>query len=120
INAYKWDNENNAFQLHHKLKDEHFYLNSQLKMRNKLAEDVLDENMLILMKSFQKFLGTQGDELNDTIKLLEQTSTIISIFNDQRPINEIDDVRIKKLQIATEFFVDWEINIMTNDQLTNV
>jgi len=60
INAYtcKWDNDN-AFQLHHKLKDEHFYLNSQLKMRNKLAGDVLDENMLILMKSFQIFLGTQ-------------------------------------------------------------
>jgi len=49
-------------------------------MRNKLAEDVLDENMLILMKSFQTFLGTQGDELNDTIKLLEQTSTIIIIL----------------------------------------
>ena len=35
---------------HHKLTVEHFQLDPASKMRNHLAEDVLDRNMLALMK----------------------------------------------------------------------
>ena len=37
---------------HEKLTAEHFELNPSSKMRNHLAEDVLDKNMLSLMKVF--------------------------------------------------------------------
>lgn len=36
--------------LHHKLTVDHFQLDPASKMRNHLAEDVLDRNMLALMK----------------------------------------------------------------------
>ena len=36
--------------LHEKLKAEHFYLNPSNKLRNHLAEEVLNQNMLSLMK----------------------------------------------------------------------
>ena len=36
--------------LHHKLTVDHFNLDPASKMRNHLAEDVLDRNMLALMK----------------------------------------------------------------------
>ena len=45
INAFKWDTDNNPFPIHHKLTHDHFYLTSESKMRNKLAEDVLDRDM---------------------------------------------------------------------------
>lgn len=40
--AYLWDISSNPFPIHHKLTQEHIYLTSENKMRNYLAEDVLD------------------------------------------------------------------------------
>ena len=48
--AYMWDQSNNSCHLHESLKEEHFNLTPTLRMRNNLAEDVLDKKMLLLMK----------------------------------------------------------------------
>lgn len=61
-------------------KSGHFFLNSQLKMRNKLAEDVLNENMLHLRTYYQRSLGDKGEELQGNIELLQHTSVIIKNF----------------------------------------
>lgn len=50
INAFRYDQGEFSMSLHEKLKAEHFYLNPSTKMRNHLAEEVLNQNMLSLMK----------------------------------------------------------------------
>lgn len=51
---------------------EHFFLTSQSKMRNRLAEDVLNENMLHLMQCYQMSLKENGDDLNSSIEFLKK------------------------------------------------
>ena len=47
--AYLWDQKSNSCPLHERLKEEHFELTPSSRMRNELAEDVLDKRMLFLM-----------------------------------------------------------------------
>lgn len=47
--------------LHHKLTADHFELNPASKMRNHLAEDVLDKNMLELMEVTMKLIYNNFD-----------------------------------------------------------
>ena len=49
-------NLQNGFGIHHKLTDEQFTLTPASKMRNQLAIEVLDRNMLYLMKIYQTAL----------------------------------------------------------------
>lgn len=48
--AFNWDQESFSLPLHENLTLQHFDLDSASKMRNKLAEDVLDSKMLFLMQ----------------------------------------------------------------------
>ena len=111
VNAFKWDHETNAFPLHRKLTHDHFFLTQESKMRNRLAEDVLSEEMLNLMLAFQKFLGEDGYLLNDTVALLKATSVIVSTFRDRRPIVDIEDKRLDGLLSALTWFHDWEAHV---------
>jgi hypothetical protein len=57
-------------------------------MRNHLAEDVLDSEMLHLMIKYKEGLSEEkGSELNSSIELLESTSILIKNFRDPRPIS---------------------------------
>ncbi|CAG2224497.1 unnamed protein product [Mytilus edulis] len=47
--AYSWDISTHPFPVHHKLSQDHFYLTSEAKMRNHLAEDVLNADMYHLI-----------------------------------------------------------------------
>lgn len=76
------------------------------KMRNHLAEEVLDSNMLHLMKEYQKSLR-KGQELDGAVDLLEQSSRLISIFRDSIPITSIHDKRIGTLLSIREWFRTW-------------
>lgn len=48
--AYKWDCDYHSFRLHKALTESHIYPSTKERMRNKLAEDCLDREMLGLMK----------------------------------------------------------------------
>lgn len=48
--AYMWDQESCSLPLHERLTNQHFELDPALKMRNHLAEDVLNDKMLFLMQ----------------------------------------------------------------------
>ena len=48
--AFQWDQKSFSLPLHEKLTDQHFNLDPGSKMRNHLAEDVLDDKMLFLMQ----------------------------------------------------------------------
>lgn len=50
IKAYEWDLSTNSMRVHHRLTDDHLHPDQSAKMRNKLAEEVLNEDMLYLMK----------------------------------------------------------------------
>ena len=108
IQAFKWDHDTNPFPIHRKLTYEHFYLTPQSKMRNQLAEDALDQEMLHLMQLFQKFLGGNGDEIQGSVDLLKHTSTLISCFRDKRPIYESNDLRLQKNIETLHYFQQWE------------
>lgn len=41
--AYLWDISTHPFPVHHKLSQDHIYLTSEAKMRNHLAEQILNE-----------------------------------------------------------------------------
>lgn len=91
-----------------KLTKEHVTLNTQAKMRNHLATDVLGKDMLNLMKGFQKSLRDPS-VLNGTVALLEQTSVLVDIFlNTHSKIESEYDHRIEKVLKVLHFFHEWE------------
>ena len=96
VNAYKWDQQN-ALQLHRKLTNEHLFPTSPGKMRNHLAEEVLNKDMLNLMLEYKASLANQEEVLNGVIELLRNTSKMIEIFHSPRPIREKDDERLNEV-----------------------
>lgn len=73
-------------------------------MRNKLAKDVLNENMLHLMTCYQRSLGDKGEELQGIIELLQHTSVIIKNFRDARPITSYSDKRLDESRKVLKWF----------------
>ena len=92
IDAYKHDHLN-VVKIHKKLTSEHVFLNCASKMRNSLAEEVLDSDMVRLMYNccYQASKQNDGDYLSRTIKFLENTSVLVKIFRDMRPIKTNTD-----------------------------
>lgn len=76
--AYLWDQACNSCPLHEKLKEEHFQLTPSSRMRNGLAEDVLDKKMLYLMKVSK--WRTFGNCRNDQQRILLATTIQANYF----------------------------------------
>jgi hypothetical protein len=108
-----WD-KGNSFQLHRKLSNEHINLTNHSKMRNHLAEEVLNSEMLNLMTQYKSYLGSKGDVLNGTIELLQKTSKLIDIFRDMRPIMHFHDGRLLELREISSWFDKWKNNSNNN------
>ena len=117
--AYLWDISTNPFPIHHKLSQEHIYLTSESKMRNHLAEEVLNGEMLHLMKLYQESLGEAGRKLDGTVEILTHTSALIRNFRDSRPITEVTDDRLKENNDALQWFVRWEQTIREDKLIKN-
>ena len=73
--AVKCDRSVNSRPTHTIYTDEHINPDSPQKMRNQLTEDVLDNQMLLLMKAYQQSLDN-GEYLDDTIDFLTRTSLL--------------------------------------------
>jgi hypothetical protein len=108
--AFEFD-RTNPLQCHRKLSHEHIVLDNAAKMRNHLAEQVLDEDMLQLMLQFKISLGAEGPKLNGCIELLKQTSVLIKIFRDNRPVTCTSDERLDCLSNILQWFRSWENEI---------
>ena len=117
--AYLWDISTNPFPVHHKLTQEHMFLTSENKMRNHLAEDVLNSEMLHLIKLYKSSLGDAGTKVDATIELLQQTSVLIQNFKDSRPITDVSDERIKQNNDVLQWFIEWEKMIKDNSEIKN-
>ena len=79
IDAVRWDEQTNSRRIYHKIGQSHLYPDSAEKMRNHLAEEVLDINMYNLMKHYKLSLKN-GNILNSTLELLHHSSELIKIF----------------------------------------
>lgn len=108
----------NPFPIHHKLTHDHFFLTSESKMRNKLAEEAMNGDMLHLMEEYQKSL-LDGSHLQATVDLLKQTSILVSTYRDNRPITEEIDSRLKANEKVLKYFQDWEESISKQSEMTN-
>lgn len=102
-----------GFRIHRKLTKEHIEISGASKMRNKLAEEVLNTEMLYLMKSYQATLS-QPESLASTVELLEQTSVLVDIFSDTRPISSVSDKRLQELNKVLHFFNSWEEQVKSS------
>jgi hypothetical protein len=104
-------NIQNGFGIHAKLTPEHINLTPASKMRNSLALEVLNNDMLFLMKSFQSTLP-DPERLTSAIELLEHTSILVDVFcNCNQPLFSLSDDRFKSLKETLAFFNQWEHDI---------
>ena len=100
--------DSTPLHLHRKLTRQHLFPQFAEKMRNHLAEEVLNDDMLQLMYDLRLTLGQDGRKLNATIDLLQQTSVLVAIFRDVRPIIDLSDHRLLKLRDVMRWFNQWE------------
>lgn len=114
--AFNWDQSNFSLPLHERLTLAHIELDPASRMRNHLAEDVLDSKMLFMMQSYRDHIMASTDNqdqqedgtpLDSALQLLQHTSQIIDLFNSKCPITNINDSRMKKLNSFYAFMLDW-------------
>ncbi|CAG2251580.1 unnamed protein product [Mytilus edulis] len=87
-------------------------------MRNHLAEDILNKDMLHLMQVYKES-QKKNDTLNATIELIKHTSIIISNFREPRPIIDADDHRLAENQEVLDWFIHWEKSVINDHTITN-
>ncbi|KAK3099914.1 hypothetical protein FSP39_011714 [Pinctada imbricata] len=115
--AHIWDVSHNPFPVYHKLTHEHFFLTSESKMRNHLAEEVLNKEMLHLIECYAESLP-DNSYLSSTIELLQHTSILVENFRDPRPIVDTSDNRLKENIKVLEWFRNWEKMIKSDKTIT--
>ena len=73
--AYDWDQASFTLPLHEKLTPQHLELDPASRMRNHLAEDVLDRKMLFLMQVIHSLLSVKLVSFSDLFDIsgLQQT-----------------------------------------------
>lgn len=104
--AYEF-NSQCGLRIHRYLTKEHIELTPANKMRNNLATQVLDKDMLYLMKAYQPTMNNP-EKLSSTVKLLENTSVLVDFFMDtNRPVR-YKDPRLTEIEKTLEFFNKWE------------
>ena len=67
-------------------------------------------NFLFALQKYQEHLketGTDGDELDAVMELLQHTSEIVSLFRDRLYINSSDDLRLHKLNKFYNWMCHW-------------
>ena len=104
--AYQWDRRNNYLPIHRKLSQEHFYLTTTLKMRNHLAEEVLNQDMLYLFQHYQQSLPDPS-LLDGPISLISVASLFINTYCSMQPITSVHDSRLDDLRKVLDFFNTW-------------
>ncbi|XP_014675321.1 PREDICTED: uncharacterized protein LOC106815380 [Priapulus caudatus] len=120
IDAVEWDRNVNSRPIYHKVTDTHLHPSGSEKMRNHLAEQMLNDEMFHLMQCFQNSLEDKNaSQLTSTIELLEHSSKLISIFRSKKPIISISDDRFHILSQALRWFQMWRNNVRSNTTLTN-
>ena len=111
--AVAWDMSTNSRRIHYRITEAHLHPNDSEKMRNELAETMLNGDMLHLMKCYSNSLQN-SNHLQSTIQLLEQTSVLISIFRSNRLVTSATDNRFDSIRKVFEWFKRWEQDVSQN------
>jgi len=74
IDFFRRDQQN-GLQLHRQITNDHLFPDSQLKMRNYFAEDMLNLEMPHAMKMYKNSLGEKGDVLKSTAPVSKSHNT---------------------------------------------
>lgn len=105
IDAYDWNQNSHSFKIHHMLSQDHIHPNNAHKMRNELAFETLDSDMLYLMKTYSNTLGEAGKAaLSGAVEFLKAYSILVSFFVDPRPVKDMSDVRLNELKESYHWF----------------
>lgn len=117
--AFDWDLAENpeTMRIHHKLTKQHLDPTNPEKMRNHLAEECLDADMLNLMETYSNHLP-DGEFLRGTIAFLQQTSKLVHFMNTEQYLYENSDPRIDGLSDVARWFLTWEKEITDDPELT--
>ncbi|OWF37160.1 hypothetical protein KP79_PYT25311 [Mizuhopecten yessoensis] len=107
LDAVRWDEKTNSRRANRTISTSHMYPGSAEIVRNHLAEEMLDQDFMYLMQAYQKFLQNRS-VFDGTERFLEQTSQLISIFTDKRPISSVTDIRLSTLKKIQKWFRDWK------------
>lgn len=108
-------NRNYILRIHKNLTRDHVTLSTSLKMRNNLAMQVLDTDMLNLMKEYS---ASVKNSLKNTVELLSHTSKLVEIFSDKnRPIVSKADVRLAEINKCLDFFNEWESEVLLDSEI---
>ena len=118
ISAAQWNRLTNSRLIHHKLSNSHLFPNSSEKMRNHLAEEMLNADALNLLQCYRGSC-IDGSQYDSTIELLKHTSKIIEVFRDMRPITELTDNRLLVLKEVLEWFQAWKKEALSNKEVPN-
>jgi hypothetical protein len=114
--AYHWDQESHGISKNHKLTREHVYLDQCAKMRNRLANEVLDKKMREMMEDYRAV--SKRTDLESTIKFLQQTEVLVKNFTGTKLVRSIHDESLQENREVLFFFQEWyekpEINHRTN------
>lgn len=90
------DRTNPVF-FHRSLTNENIIPNWSEKKQNKLAEDVLKNDMLNLVSSYQQQLGAKETGLDDAIEFLQNTVILLEVLRNRRTIIVLHDLNLTKL-----------------------
>ena len=71
--------------------------------------------MLHLMKCYKKSLGEDSHEFDSTIEFLENTSVLVKVFRDLRPIHTYQDTRLTELRNVLNWFRKWQNDVNDNE-----
>ena len=102
--AYRY-NTRFGIRLHKRLAREHIVLDGSAKMRNHLAEDVLNSDMILLVEALRDSGEYVDYPLGTLLNLLRHTSSLITIFKDKRPICNMSDDRLKSIENDLLFLI---------------
>lgn len=103
IKCYNWD-KSHGLAIQQKLTYEHLFPNPAEKMRNHLADEVLDKDMLHLMKMYVQNNPDDAVQMAGPTELFERTSVLIEIFHDRRAIKDSTGKRLQQLRDILEWF----------------
>ncbi|CAB4039415.1 Hypothetical predicted protein [Paramuricea clavata] len=115
--AYIWDQTSTSCHIHEKLTEDQFSLTPSSRMRNHLAEDVLDKKMLFLMRAYKDHLdktGQNSSRLDMSIEFLLHTSRVVELFSDKQFIHDVQDNRLVNLAKCLDFFKNWKAQCTEN------
>lgn len=104
----EWDMErlSSGRRIYPKITKSHLRPSDSEKMRNHLAEEMLNTDMLHLMECYQASLS-DGSHLNGTVQLLRKTSRIVTLFRDRRHIKTIQDPRLTEAEDLLSWMETW-------------